>query len=138
MFYTLLEAAGTAGAADGAAPGGGGGFMWISLIIMVVIFYFMIIRPQKKQQKEQEAMMAQLKPGVSIMTTSGFYGVVLDVVDDTVIVEFGNNKNCRIPMNKAAVAQIDKPEAETAEDTEEEEKKEKKDKKMSLGKKKDE
>ncbi len=138
MFYTLLEAAGTAGTTDGAVPGVGGGFMWISLIIMVVIFYFMIIRPQKKQQKEQEAMMAQLKPGVSIMTTSGFYGVVLDVVDDTVIVEFGNNKNCRIPMNKAAVAQIDKPEAETAEDTEEEEKKEKKDKKMSLGKKKDE
>lgn len=142
MFYTLLEAAGTTGTTDGAATGVGGGFMWISLIIMVVIFYFMIIRPQKKQQKEQEAMMAELKPGVSIMTTSGFYGVVLDVVEDTVIVEFGNNKNCRIPMNKAAIAQIDKPEAETAENSTEEEKKEdkkeKKDKKLSLGKKKDE
>ena len=108
MFYTLLEAAGTAGAADGAAPGVGGGFMWISLIIMVVIFYFMIIRPQKKQQKEQEAMMAQLKPGVSIMTTSGFYGVLIDITDEDVIVEFGSNRNCRIPMRKSAIQEVEK------------------------------
>ena len=33
-------------------------------------------------------------------------------VDDDVIVEFGNNKNCRIPMQKAAIAQIEKPGAE--------------------------
>lgn len=46
------------------------------------------------------------------MTTSGFYGVIIDITDDDVIVEFGNNKNCRIPMQKAAIAQIEKPNAE--------------------------
>lgn len=135
MFYTLLEAAGTAGA-EGSVPGMGGGMMWISLILMIVVFYFLMIRPQRKQQKEQEAMMSALKPGDSIMTTSGFYGVILDIVEDTVIVEFGNNKNCRIPMNKAAIAQVDKPEAESSVEEEPEDKKEKK--KMSLGKKKEE
>lgn len=134
MFYTLLEAAGTAGA-EGSVPGMGGGMMWISLILMIVVFYFLMIRPQRKQQKEQEAMMSALKPGDSIMTTSGFYGVILDIVEDTVIVEFGNNKNCRIPMNKAAIAQVDKPEAESSVEEEAEDKKEKK--KMSLGKKKE-
>ena len=44
------------------------------------------------------------------MTTSGFYGVIIDITDDDVIVEFGNNKNCRIPMQKAAIAQIEKAE----------------------------
>ena len=44
--------------------------------------------------------------------TSGFYGVLIDITDDDVIVEFGNNKNCRIPMQKAAIAQIEKPGAE--------------------------
>ena len=54
------------------------------------------------------------------MTTSGFYGTILDVVDDTtIIVEFGNNKNCRIPMHKKAVAQVEK--AGTAEINGEEE-----------------
>lgn len=134
MFYTLLEAAGTAGT-EGSVSGMGGGMMWISLILMIVVFYFLMIRPQRKQQKEQEAMMSALKPGDSIMTTSGFYGVILDIVEDTVIVEFGNNKNCRIPMNKAAIAQVDKPEAESSAEEEPEDKKEKK--KMSLGKKKE-
>ncbi|MCM1495927.1 MAG: preprotein translocase subunit YajC [Bacteroides sp.] len=139
MFYTLLETAGTTGT-EGSVSGMGGGMMWISLLLMIVVFYFLLIRPQRKQQKEQEAMMAAIKPGDSIMTTSGFYGVILDIVDDTVIVEFGNNKNCRIPMNKAAIAQVDKPEAEAAADNEEkkENKKEKKDKKSALGTPKDE
>ena len=34
------------------------------------------------------------------------------ITDDDVIVEFGNNKNCRIPMQKAAIAQLEKPSAE--------------------------
>lgn len=131
MFYTLLTAGSDAQASSSLA--GWGSVIW--LVLMVAIFYFLLIRPQKKQQKEQEKMMAELKPGVSIMTTSGFYGVVLDVVDDTVIVEFGNNKNCRIPMNKAAVAQIDRPEEPVAEA--EEPADEKKEKKSLFGKKKE-
>ena len=38
--------------------------------------------------------------GDTILTTSGFYGVIIDMTDDTVIVEFGNNKNCRIQCRK--------------------------------------
>ena len=49
---------------------------------------------------------------LTALTTSGFYGVIIDITDDDVIVEFGNNKNCRIPMQKAAIAQIEKPGAE--------------------------
>ncbi len=82
------------------------------VIMYIVLFggviYFMMIRPQKKQQKAKESLASSLSVGDSIVTTSGFYGVVLDVVDDTVIVEFGNNKNCRIPMKVEAIAQIEK------------------------------
>lgn len=75
-----------------------------------VLIYFMIIRPQKKQQKKQDELMNSLALGDSILTTSGFYGVVIDMVDDDVIiVEFGNNKNCRIPMKKTAIVEVEKP-----------------------------
>ena len=50
--------------------------------------------------------------GDTVLTTSGFYGVIIDITDEDVIVEFGSNKNCRIPMQKAAIAQIEKPNAE--------------------------
>ena len=42
-------------------------------------------------------MLASLAVGDSVVTTSGFYGVVIDLTDEDVIVEFGrSNKNCRI------------------------------------------
>ena len=86
--------------------------MW--LVIMFGMMYFLMIRPQKKEQKKMNAMLSQLAIGDSILTTSGFYGMVIDINDDqgTVIVEFGNNKNCRIPMNKTAIVQVEKPDAE--------------------------
>ncbi len=82
----------------------------ISFAILGIFFYFMIIRPQKKEQKRTSAMLSALEIGDSILTSSGFYGVVIDISDDTVIVEFGNNKNCRIPMNKSSIAQVEKAE----------------------------
>ncbi|MCD8120633.1 MAG: preprotein translocase subunit YajC [Clostridiales bacterium] len=73
--------------------------------------YFMAIRPQQKEKKKQEELLASVAVGDSVLTSSGFYGVIIDMTDDTVIVEFGSNKNCRIPMQKAAIVQIEKPEA---------------------------
>ena len=58
-----------------------------------------------------EELLESVAVGDTILTSSGFYGVIIDMTDDTVIVEFGNNKNCRIPMQKAAIIQVEKPEA---------------------------
>ena len=71
-----------------------------------------MIRPQKKEQKRMAAMLADMAVGDCVLTNSGFYGIVIDITDDTVIVEFGSNKNCRIPMQKTAIAQIEKAETE--------------------------
>ena len=57
-------------------------------------------------------MVAEMEVGDTVLTTSGFYGVIIDISDDDVIVEFGSNKNCRIPMQKAAIAQVEKLSAE--------------------------
>ena len=89
------------------------------LLIFGVIIYFMTIRPQKKQQAQADAMHASMQAGDSVLTTSGFYGVISDIMDDTVIVEFGNNRNCRIPMTKDAIAAVEKPNlTKTAEEDE--------------------
>lgn len=99
------------GTGDPAAPGG-------SLLMMFVIYgalffamWFFLFRPQSKEKKKVAAMLAALAVGDVVMTTSGFYGVVIDIsdADNTVIVEFGNNKNCRIPMDKQAISRVEKP-----------------------------
>ena len=93
----------------------------IPLILMYVVvfgvFYFVLYRPQKKEQKKTSAMLSTLEIGDCVLTTSGFYGIIIDITDDTVIVEFGNNKNCRIPMQKSAIVQVEKADAEAPADT---------------------
>ncbi|MBP3620810.1 MAG: preprotein translocase subunit YajC [Lachnospiraceae bacterium] len=94
------------------------------IVLWLAVFYFMLIRPQKKQQKQRDELNRSMEPGDSIMTTGGFYGTLLDIVDDTtVIVEFGNNKNCRIPMHKNAIAEVEKAGSAVVKDEEEEEEK---------------
>ncbi len=89
-----------------------GGTVGIILLYVVIIggMYLLMIRPQKKKEKEHQAMVNSVAVGDSILTTSGFYGVVIDMTDEVVIVEFGSNKNCRIPMQKAAIVEVDKAE----------------------------
>lgn len=94
------------------ATGGtmGIGFWIVYIAVIFGFMYFIAIRPQKKEKKKQQELLSSIGIGDSILTTSGFYGVIIDMTDDTVIVEFGNNKNCRIPMQKSAIIQVEKAE----------------------------
>ena len=99
--------------ADATGSAAGGGLVMVAyLVLIVAFFYFFVMRPQKKEQKKMAAMLSTLAVGDCVLTSSGFYGIVIDITDDTVIVEFGNNKNCRIPMQKSAISQIEKADAE--------------------------
>ena len=93
------------------------GMMILWMVVIFGVMYFLMIRPQKKEQKKTSAMLSTLEIGDCVLTTSGFYGIIIDITDDTVIVEFGNNKNCRIPMQKSAIVQVEKADAEAPVDT---------------------
>ena len=71
----------------------------IVLILFYVViiggFWWLLMRPQKKEQKRVQLMLSELAVGDTVLTTSGFYGVVIDRTDEDVIVEFGSNMNCR-------------------------------------------
>lgn len=93
-----------------ASGGMGLGFWVIYIAFLLGLMYFIAIRPQKKEKKRMQELLASVAIGDTVLTSSGFYGVVIDMTDDTVIVEFGNSKHCRIPMQKAAIVQVEKPE----------------------------
>ena len=96
----------------------------ISMVLVyaavIAVFYFLFMRPQNKEKKQRAQILSSLAIGDSVRTTGGFIGTVIDINDDMVIVEFGNNKNCRIPMHKKAIAEVEKPEEAVKEDAEEE------------------
>ena len=110
--------------ASEAASGVAGMVLWI--VILIAFMYFFMIRPQKKEQQQKNAMLQALEIGDTVLTTSGFYGTIIDMSEDTVIIEFGNNKTCRIPLQRAAISAVEKPE-DAAKAVEEKDKKDKKD-----------
>ena len=71
--------------------------MVVYIVALIGLMYFLMVRPQKKEQKRMDALLASLEIGDSVCTTAGFYGVVIGMEEDMVIVEFGSNKNCRKP-----------------------------------------
>ena len=97
------------------------GTSWVILIVVYAVifggFYMIFMRPQKKEQKRVQAMINEMEVGDTVRTTSGFYGVVVDKVDETtIIVEFGNDKHCRIPMEKSAIQAMEKANASSSEE----------------------
>ena len=68
------------------------GTSWVILIVVYAVifggFYMIFMRPQKKEQKRVQAMINEMEVGDTVLTTSGFYGVLIDISDEDVIVEF--------------------------------------------------
>ena len=89
--------------------------MIVYVYLISVLMYFIAIKPQKKEQKKKQELMNSIEKGDFVLTTSGFYGVIINITEDDVIVEFGNNKNCRISMRKSAIEQVEKPASPSSE-----------------------
>ncbi len=81
------------------------GSMTTMLIMMVGLFavmYFMVIRPENKKKKEQEALRNSLHKGDKITTIGGIMGKIVDIKDDKIILEIGEDQ-VRLEMQKWAV-----------------------------------
>lgn len=109
VVTAATEAVENAGAALGAAdaPGGFGtiGTILIYGGFIAFVFFFMFWQP-RKQQKAKQAMQDSLKIGDNVMTSSGFFGRIVDIEKDTFVIEFGDNKSIRIPVKKEAIEGI--------------------------------
>ncbi len=91
----------------GQVPFGAGGSSTLVMVAMyVVVFgalYFFMIRPQRKREKAVKEMQAEIRSGDNVLTSSGFYGKVVDVGEDCFVIEFGTNRGIRIPVRKADI-----------------------------------
>ena len=80
---------------------GAGWEQLIFLVLIIVVFYFFMIRPQMKRQKEMRKFREGLKKGDKVITTGGIHGRIIEVEEQTVLVEVDSNVKIRI--DKAAV-----------------------------------
>ena len=94
-----------------AATGGSMSTMLIMMIAMVAIFYFLMIRPENKKKKKMEEMRNSLNIGEEIVTIGGIIGKVVQVTEDTITFETGEDR-VRIQTKKWAISTTAKMEAE--------------------------
>ena len=87
--------------------------MMLLLLAFFVLMYFLMIRPEKKKQKKVEAMRNALTVGDEIITIGGIMGVVVNVTEDNITIETGEDK-VRIQFKKWAVSSNVRAEAAEA------------------------
>lgn len=78
----------------------------LPLVFIFVIFYFVLIRPQQKRQKEHAKLVAAVKTGDRVVTSSGIHGVISNVKDNTVLVKIADN--VKVEFDRAAIVTIEK------------------------------
>lgn len=61
--------------------------MLVPIILMFVVLWFIMIRPQRKKQKEEEKMRNNIQIGDEILTIGGFYGRVVSIKEDALVIE---------------------------------------------------
>ena len=84
-----------------------GGSPWLSMLPFILIFVVMIFfmnRSQKKQMQKRQEMMDKIAKGSKVLLTSGIYGVVDAVHDDSMVVEIASG--VKVKVAKAGVADV--------------------------------
>ena len=86
----------------------------LPLIIILVLMYFLMIRPQNKKDKQIKEMRNSLQVGDEIITIGGMVGKVVQVTEETVTFETGEDR-VRIQVKKWAIQTNERAEAKAKE-----------------------
>ena len=107
MFGNILS--------GGTAAGGMGGMSSILfLVIIFVVFYFFLIRPENKRKKQLNEMRNNISLGDEIVTIGGIMGKVVQVTEDTITFETGEDR-VRLQVTKWAISSNVREEKQRAE-----------------------
>lgn len=92
--------------------GGANILLWV---LILGVFYFFMIMPEQKKQKKLKSMIEGLKVGDNVMTRSGIYGKIVDMNDNSIIIETGPDR-VKLSMSKYSVSSIFEKEEEKKEE----------------------
>ena len=93
---------------------GAGSSSLLMICLMIAVFYFFFIRPENKKKKKTEEMRSSLSLGDEITTIGGMTGKIVQVTEDTVTFETGEDR-VRIQIKKWGISTTAKMEAAEAE-----------------------
>lgn len=91
------------GGGEGQQGGAGGlGTQLPFLLLIFVVMYFFMIRPQMRKAKQQKQYREGLAKGDKVVTVSGIHGKIVEMDDNTVILEMIDKT--RIKFEKSSIS----------------------------------
>jgi preprotein translocase subunit YajC len=87
-----------------AQPGAGQPSLWVQLFpfaLMLLVFYVLVLLPMRRRQRKVQEFQAGLKVGDKVMTTSGIYGQITRVNENTVQLQIADK--VRVEVARAAI-----------------------------------
>jgi len=83
---------------------GSGLYIYLLMALIFVGFYFFAIRPQQKRRRETESMQRAAGPGDEIVTVGGLYGTIVEIDDETALLEIAPDVHARYA--RAAIGKV--------------------------------
>jgi preprotein translocase subunit YajC len=83
------------------AEGGSPLLQLVPFVLIFAIFYFIILLPGKKKQQKVQEFLDALKVNDKVITTSGIFGQVTKLDDQSVQLQIADN--VRIKVSRAAI-----------------------------------
>lgn len=75
---------------------------YLPIILLLGLFYLLLIRPQQQRVKAQRALVSSLSVGDEIVTIGGLLGTILELDDDSVLVE--TTPGVRLRFRRVAIS----------------------------------
>ena len=69
--------------------------------LIFVVMYFFLIRPQIKKQKKENKFRSELSKGDQIITIGGIHGKIIELKENSVIIE---NYGVKMKIEKSAIS----------------------------------
>jgi preprotein translocase subunit YajC len=99
LLLTLQEAPAGGSAPQDQSPMGGILNMMFPLLLCFGVFWFLILRPEQKNRKKRALMLAAIKKGDKVMTSSGLFGTVVQVQDQVVTLQVADGVRMRFALS---------------------------------------
>ena len=77
----------------------------LMLVVLFAIMYFLMIRPENKRKKKAQEMRDSLKKGDVITTIGGIVGKIVQVNNETIVIETSDDR-VRMELTKWAVSTV--------------------------------
>ncbi|MBR5321325.1 MAG: preprotein translocase subunit YajC [Clostridia bacterium] len=77
-------------------------------VVVLAVMYFMLISPQKKREKKMQEMRNSLEIGDGVITAGGIVGRVINIKEDTLVIESASSK---LRIKRWAVSEVEKLDA---------------------------